>query len=599
MQAVGRRWTIPLLLMMAFSLLVSCNKISIPRMSFEEDPQVYLPIAVAYAFDPQLSQATLSVDACGFAYTIPTGNLISQAFVDVSQERFASVVTQPAGQPAPAGASSNVTVQLSLVNQSFEPTNRSGEEDRYNARITVELLAVFLDSQGHSVAKTPLRYQQTVRMWTPELSSQSTSCATGQFDQEFYDAGENLAKEMTMLMPQLFGQPPPPGTVAQSPIPPQATYPAIPQVRPPAPTLSFRTLLRDGNDNLVLEGGEKLVLQIETSNNGMAPTPSATVELTGSPSILEAFSRVTNLPLTIGPLQAGETKMTEIRGIMPVVNQASKGELIVSVRTPNGVSVGSHRILAAIQPGTSSPTRPAKSQNAPNGSPHYAILVGLDSYQVPWVKPDETGGRHLHAMAKTLQFTHAFDRDHIRILENARATRKEIEQAVFTWVGPNVTSDSIVFMYFGGHSLLDPHTGEIYLVPYEGSSRTAKNQLISLRLLQRALGKLRGHAVLLILDAPVTRLLGQKGAIDTTGAPSPRWSSGLTNRGNLIQVRRRSSSSPQEAADLLAGLEGRADRNHDGTITVEEFLLDLGDKAEILPSPDTLGSRLQVPLARP
>ncbi len=50
------------LYVLIFVGLSSCNQISVPRLSFEEEPQARIPISVNYQFDQQLTQATLQVE---------------------------------------------------------------------------------------------------------------------------------------------------------------------------------------------------------------------------------------------------------------------------------------------------------------------------------------------------------------------------------------------------------------------------------------------------------------------------------------------------------------------------------------------------------
>ena len=108
------------------------------------------------------------------------------------------------------------------------------------------------------------------------------------------------------------------------------------------------------------------MLQIEITNTGSAPISSANIDLSGSEPIVQAFSRVTPLPIPIGSLQPGEKKTTEIRGRMPVIKQQERGELIVSVNSADGGPAGSHKILAAIGPGA----EVAPSSNSPASTPN-------------------------------------------------------------------------------------------------------------------------------------------------------------------------------------------------------------------------------------
>ena len=57
------------------------------------------------------------------------------------------------------------------------------------------------------------------------------------------------------------------------------------------------------------------------------------------------------VPLNIGQLQPGESRVTEIRGKVPSVSAKKQGELIISAILPDGQAPRTHRILAALQPG--------------------------------------------------------------------------------------------------------------------------------------------------------------------------------------------------------------------------------------------------------
>ena len=254
-----------------------------------------------------------------FPFTINSGEIITQAFLSVGQERFASISALPSsGKAANAANQGDVTILLSLLHQSYQPVNKTGQEDRYEADLDLQLLAVYTDSQGNALAKSPLSYHDRSRVWTPQLSSESASCATGMFDGEIETGANQLAHDMVDAMPQLLGQPAAPETASQpAPAPQQAPLAVVPQPGSQAPVLSFRTMLKDGNDNLILEGGEKLILQIETTNKSTIAIPTAFINLSGSQTIIDAFTRVTSLPINLGSLQPGETKTTEIRGIMP------------------------------------------------------------------------------------------------------------------------------------------------------------------------------------------------------------------------------------------------------------------------------------------
>ena len=474
------KWLQQILLGLVILSLAACDKISIPRFTWDQKPATKVPINVRYQFDPRLSQLTQTVDACGLPYTIDSGEIITQTFLKVGNERFASVDEQP--NPPTDGtiptSSNTLTVDLQFVQSNFEPIGRSGEEDRFLANVALELQAIYRDSTGQALAKTPLTYSERAKLWTPALTSQSTSCSTGQFDAVVENAAETLALDMVNVIPQLYGeQPTPPSLAATTTLSAGPTAQTIPTRQP---SIAFRTMLQDHNDNLALEGGEKLILKIETTNTSSHTLSSAYVELSGTQSIIDAFSKVTTFPIPIGPLQPGEKKTTEVRGRMPKIVAEEKGELIISISLSQGIPPGAHTILAAIQPyqsnttpASATPTAQPLAQNTtqppPSHSPYFALVVALDEYRDPWSKAYHISDTQINDLLATLHSTKTFARDHVQLLRGKHATRSDIEEALYRLAKNHLTPDATLFVYFGGHALIDSTSGEVYLTPYEGS----------------------------------------------------------------------------------------------------------------------------------
>ena len=311
-------------------------------------------------------------------------------------------------------------------------------------------------------------------------------------------------------------------------------------------------MLKDGNDNLILEGGEAIVLIVEATNLGSATITTATANVTGNTTLVEAFAQMTTLPISMGTFQPGETRTTEIRGRMPVDVPGQKAELVVSLQLEDGTHIGAHRIVAPIQPGTPAlrsqagpsgpqtamrqqkPTATKTKQTAPVADAYAAMLVGMDTYQEPWPEAYRTPEDLLMTLRDTLQSTGLFSNQNIRVLQGSRAGKSDITTTLLTWVRQRINKESVLVVYFSGQAVNDQTNGEVYLVPYEGSPEAAPKRLISLRTLQRLLGKLDNRLTLLILDAPVAR--------DKEDASSQvRWASGLSQQAQtpVIQLRKR------------------------------------------------------------
>ncbi len=583
---------------------IAIPELNMPELGFGKKSEPRLPISVSYAFDPSVTQATLEVDACGLPYTINTGEIIPQAFLAVGQERFASVAAYSgSGQAVQASQQSDLTVHLRLVHQSFQPATKIAQEDTYIAFVNLQMLAVFMDATGKQLAQTPLNYSAQASIWTPSLTGNSVSCVTGTFDDEMSRAAAELARQLVSIVPQLTGQDPQQPLTAQIP---------QNQVRTPSlPALKFRTMLKDGNNNLILEGGEVLVLQIEATNSGAQPLLEVNIELKGSQTLLQAFSEMTPLPISFGDFQPGETKTIEMRGRMPFQVPENKGELVVTLKPRDGSIVGSHRILAALQSATPTTgqrnstqfTSKAPQQKIdPSVNTYVAILIGLDQYRDKWKKVYRIPKGQLQALKNTLQTTGVFSEKNIRVLRGSHATKTDIEEALLSWGRQRLGKDSILIFHFSGQALSHPTTGEVYLVPFEGSPTASAKRLISLRTLQRVLGKMGNRLTLLILDTPATPLLRQTGSIGANGSIPIKWTSGLAlslqGGTKVIQVRQKFRQRNEGPAELLAGLLGRADANGNGTITVKEFLEDVKPRAEITSAPPRESPEALIPLAQ-
>ena len=348
------------LLLVFLSFLSACEKVSIPRLTYEDQQEPRIPVTITYAFSPTLVNYTKTVDGCGLPYIIPVGQIIAKSFLQYSQKRFNGVRAEPPVGEAQGVSPDGYRIVVDLKQFGFDPVTRSGQEDRYDVFVDLQLHTVYEDAKGTPLAQSPLTYHQKVRLWVPELTGQSISCETNQIDGTVENASETLAKQMITVLPQLVQL-----NAGQQPVAPQSGVPApgaqvpavaVPTSAPPvaSPSVQFRTKLVDANRNLVLEGGEAIVLLIETTNVSGSTIPSAYVELRGTPVLVEAFKRVAPIPVPIGELKAGEKRTAEIRGRLGPVTEAMQGELIIGIILSEGLPPGTHSIRVEIQPGPTS-----------------------------------------------------------------------------------------------------------------------------------------------------------------------------------------------------------------------------------------------------
>lgn len=347
------------LLGLVLFFLSACDKISLPRLGFESEPEAKLPLNITYAFPESLLQYTHTIDGCGLPYTIPVGDLVAKMFMKVGMERFNTVQAEPPMGQADGAPADGYRIVLTLNQFGFDPVTRTGQEDRYHAFVDMQMQAVYEDPQGAALAQSPLVYHKKVSLWTPALTGQSSSCSTRQLDAAVENAAEALAKDMVGVLPRLNTsvQTGAPTQSASAPTEtrPSKTSPSPQPVHPEiSPSVQFRTKLVDANRNLVLEGTEAVVLLIETTNVSTATIPSAYVELRGTPILVEAFKRVAPIPVPLGSFQPGEKRTTEIRGRLGEVSNHIQGELIIGIILSEGIPPGTHTIRTEIQPGPTS-----------------------------------------------------------------------------------------------------------------------------------------------------------------------------------------------------------------------------------------------------
>ncbi len=596
---------------------ISMPDISMPSLGFgeEEKPNPTLPVAVVYAFDSSVTEATLEVNACGLPYTIQSGELIPQAFMQVGHERFQSVTAYAGtGKAVQASHAADVTVQIQLVTQSVQSATSMADEENAIAFVDLQLHAAYLDANGNELARQPLNYNEQVSIWTPALTGQSVSCTTGRYDDLIVSAALQLAGQTASIVPELLNQPVPPQRTAQAVTArqPQAAGARQSQPsKPVRPTLKFRTMLKDENNNLLLDAGEVISLHVEITNTGQTLLEGVAIDLKGTPAVVKAFTAITPIPVSVGSCQPGETKTIEIRGKMPLTVPTQHGELTVSVNPGDGSVIGSHRILATLQPGSGHSTPRAdvgrippvpglkKAGTAGKKTDYLAVLIGMDQYRNTWPGAYRTRRGQVAALTQTLQTTGTFTDQTIRILEGPRATRTNIEQTLLTWSQRRLGQDGVLIFYFSGQALKHPETGEVYLVPFEGSPNAPAARLISLRALQGILAKLGNRLTLLILDAPVTplRVTGGTGfdkAVPTQWAIPPSGHDGS----HVIRIRKIGRRETGDRSDVLAGLFGRADADGNGTITVGEFLNDVSAMAEITPMLPATAPEAGIPLSQ-
>jgi uncharacterized caspase-like protein len=200
------------------------------------------------------------------------------------------------------------------------------------------------------------------------------------------------------------------------------------------------------------------------------------------------------------------------------------------------------------------------------------ISVGLSAYRAQDLPARKYASPDAEMMATYFKSLGGVPASNIRLLQESKALRPDIEEALLDWLPSRVTKDTTVIFYFAGQALVTP-SGDTFLIPYEGSL-TATTRLYSLKDLEAALSRLKVRQTLFIFDGSVLK----PGADRQGKSPSPQWQ---VSNGSLIRLIGTTGTGKSFESDklrhglftyyLLRGLRGEADVDFNGEVTLREL----------------------------
>src|SRR2546426_1185207 len=326
---------------------------------------------------------------------------------------------------------------------------------------------------------------------------------------------------------------------------------------------------------------------LPSSFERLARAKAVSVTLAGTPAAVTQFPATT---LTVGALQPGESRSVEFAATLPQSVPAQRAELLVSIaEASGGAAPAAQTIVVAMRPGGLAagggfvagryddvdqvPAASAEFQR-----PQAFLIAG-------WIRAHRDERNHTRKNAARdaeLVAAHVLTLGGVPpanalVLQDRKALRPGIEEALLDWLPPRVKSESVVIVYFAGQAVVSP-SGETYLVPYEGS-RNSVSRLYPLHHLHAALSKLHAQLTMLIFDGSVS----QVGRDARTRAKAPQWHVGGGGIVHLIGTTGLHAALESDKLRhglftyyLLRGLRGEADVNHDGEVTLGELTAFLG-----------------------
>lgn len=137
-----------------------------------------------------------------------------------------------------------------------------------------------------------------------------------------------------------------------------------------------------------------------------------------------------------------------------------------------------------------------------NSSKKWALVVGIETYQLSNVSPAEYAVRDAQAVEKHL-LALGFEKDHIIELLGNNATRASIRDSVHR-LQRNISDSetgATVFVYFSGHGAPDVQSDTSYIVPWDGDPADLPETGIRLSEFYKNLDLIPASHVIIVLDA--------------------------------------------------------------------------------------------------
>jgi hypothetical protein len=344
--------------------------------------------------------------------------------------------------------------------------------------------------------------------------------------------------------------------------------------------LSFKATVLDENSNLVFEGGERIRVRIDLVNGGEQDLLGVTATLTGTASLLAQFP--TN-SLAIGRLQPGQSRSIEFAATLPQSVQQQKAEIRAAVSDSGANTQPPVQTLAlSIHPSSIKTDDVDQIPAVTTGfqQPHtYVISIGIGSYRDQQIPSRKFASSDAAIVSSYFQSLGGVPASNIRLLQDWKALRSDIDEALLDWLPPHMNRNAVVIVYFTGLASVSS-TGETFLVPYDGTATTTSRSY-PLKNLEAALARLKAKQTVFLFDGVVSRM----GPDNKTKAILPQWNPAGGSTLHVIGL----SGIGQGLEDdqhrhglftyyLLRALRGEADTNRDGDVTLGETVAYLSQK---------------------
>jgi hypothetical protein len=531
--------------------------------------------SVKLTFDSSFTNLKMPyIDACNSPHELNVGEDVESIVIDAAVQNF-TAVTVTGGIAAPVRHDTEIIVTLQ---RSGFKLWADGVYDRVPADMILETLLTFKDPDGKELGRQTVSITHHQRLILEQLQRR---CDYGNIGEFVHDAGIALSTQfMQAVRTQLAttgGTPP--ARVATSPARPIPSITAVP-AQGTRSALSFNAAVLDENSNLIFEGGERILVRIGVVNGGEQELQGVTASLTGTTAVLAQFSTTT---LVVGRLQPGQSRSIEFVATLPQSVQQQKAEIHVAVSDAGTPTQPQTQTLTlSIQPTGLTADGVDMLPVATTGfrqSHTYLISIGIGSYRDQQAPSRKFATWDAEMVSNYFQTLGGLPASNIRLLQDQKAIRSDIDEVLLDWLPPHMNRDAVVIVYFAGLASVSP-TGETFLIPYDGTATTT-SRAYPLKHLEAALSRLHAKQTVFLFDGIVSRI----GSDSRTKIVLPEWNPMGSSTLHVIGISGIGRGLEDEQHRhglftyyLLRALRGEADTNRDGDVTLGETVTYLSQK---------------------
>ncbi len=560
-----------------------------------------LPLTVYVRVDPTIHAAALDYrDACGQAQSLP----IRDALEAQMKQRLAQVFERVVFEPGPIAEASDGVVDVALGLRQVDLFIPRKSNKAYPASVALGLDFSYMDRQG-----TVLHSKKLQSVIAGEVDAHAESCMVSGLDpvaqETIVRVVEGMAEQLgtaTKIREQAqsgkarraaplpaAGQPPlpvsplqPAPSTAAAPAAAEAVQPVVPSAQSKPTQLSFRTILRDQNQNHVLEPNETFRVEFEVKNEGEGVAEAVAVELKGHAAIVGGVTS----PVALGPLQPGEIKRVTVDGQVGRVLDVEQAELICALQAaPNVILPSPKKFFVAIRPDSGGNTEvlsvdvdqlPTKNGKAVQPQA-VGIAIGVGTFRDRAVPPMKLAAHDAEVVGGYFRSVLGLSPQKVKVAVDAKGLKDDWIEIFEQWLpkqaGPNTTA----YVYVAGRARVDHETGAISMLPHDATV-SGQGRTFSLARLQRALANAPVKQAVVMLELSLEPSAGS----DPGRVATPRWLAQEGSEADRIMVMV-GNAAVQEAQAyqpgqhglftyfLLKGMRGAADVDKSGTVLTGEL----------------------------